>query len=169
MKSLASRGRTVPRQSVTDLPPIPLATPLPMLCYIIAKAREFDGALDLEEDAADVRPARTPDIDRDSYDPEAFDHQTSGRAVDDTPYDDLAAALTLLNDDQREEVVALLWVGRGDYDRSGWKEAREAATDVSSERELVSYLTGTPLLADMLEEGLTELGHDCEDVQSLPL
>lgn len=164
MKSLASRGLTMRGQSVADLPPIPLATPLPMLCYIIAKAREFDGALDLSDDGSDARPNRAPDIEHESFGVESF-----GRSIDDTPYDDLAAALTLLNDDQREELVALLWVGRGDYDRTNWRDARLSAAEVSEERELVSYLIGTPLLADMLEEGLTELGHDSEDVQSLPL
>jgi hypothetical protein len=64
-----------------------------------------------------------------------------------------------LEPDQQAELVALMWLGRGDYDVDEWEEAVEQATESANERT-ADYLIGTPMLGDFLAEGLSMLGYD---------
>ena len=70
-----------------------------------------------------------------------------------------------MNDDHQAELVALTWLGRGDFGPDDWAEAvkmaRERRTHATSE-----YLIGTPLLGDYLEEGLAKLGFSVEDLET---
>lgn len=54
-------------------------------------------------------------------------------------------------------MLALLWLGRGDYDAQSWAEALLQARETRTTTE-ADYLLGTPLLADYLEEGVAALG-----------
>lgn len=163
MRTPGSRDRVALRRpDVDDLPAMPLITSLAMHCYIIAQARAFDSEMDdafllMEE------PSGPQDLE------DALRATNRAAAAEDSPYQDLLAALRLLNEEQLQEVVALLWVGRGDYDRQSWRDALDAARELADERAMDAYLVGTPLLADLLEEGLTQLGHDCSDPDRLPL
>ena len=60
---------------------------------------------------------------------------------------------------QQVTLVALMWVGRGDYAVEEWDSAIENAQDSWNERT-AEYLLGTPLVADYLSEGLDGLGYD---------
>ena len=62
------------------------------------------------------------------------------------------------------EVIALSWLGRGDYEAGDWEEALSDARETRNERA-VAYLVGTPNLADEIEEGLSKLGLSIEDVE----
>ena len=62
------------------------------------------------------------------------------------------------------DLIALAWVGRGDFDRSSWAEARALAQERHRSRS-ANYLMGMPGLGDYLEEGLSELGHSVEDYE----
>ncbi|TGV35540.1 DUF3775 domain-containing protein, partial [bacterium M00.F.Ca.ET.168.01.1.1] len=62
-----------------------------------------------------------------------------------------------LNVDEAAELVALAWVGRGDYEASEWIEAVAAARERANKRT-AKYLLGLPQLADWLEEGLEAIG-----------
>ena len=62
-----------------------------------------------------------------------------------------------LNVDESAELVALAWLGRGDYDASEWSEALTAARERGNKRTS-RYLLGMPMLGDWLEEGLEALG-----------
>lgn len=62
-----------------------------------------------------------------------------------------------LNIDEAAELVALAWVGRGDYDAAEWAEAVAEARQRGN-RRTASYLLGMPMLADYLEEGLEAIG-----------
>ena len=61
--------------------------------------------------------------------------------------------------------MALMWVGRGTYEKEEFEEAVDTAR---SERvnATSNYLLGIPLLADYLEEGLEKLGYSVDDVES---
>ena len=50
-------------------------------------------------------------------------------------------------------MVALMWVGRGDFAAEEWDSARAEAADRWTPRT-AEYLLGTPLVADYLSEGL---------------
>ena len=58
-----------------------------------------------------------------------------------------------LEPDQQVELVALMWLGRGDYEADDWDSALADAGDSWNERT-ADYLIGTPLLADYLTAGL---------------
>jgi hypothetical protein len=62
-----------------------------------------------------------------------------------------------LNVDEAAELVALAWIGRGDYDASEWADALAAARE-RPHRRTAKYLLGMPTLADWLEEGLEAIG-----------
>ena len=61
-----------------------------------------------------------------------------------------------LNVDEAAELIALTWIGRGDYDAMEFADAvREARQrDYRPSR----YLLGMPMLGDWLEEGLEAIG-----------
>lgn len=120
--------------------------------FLILKAREFDDKDELGQPDPDAGPA-------DQVLEEAM------RYVDGDPVaQEIKDAIDALNDDHQAELVALTWLGRGDYTADEWDEAvrtaRERRTNATSD-----YLLGTPLLGDYLEEGLSQLGYSVEDLE----
>ena len=81
---------------------------------------------------------------------------------DDPVEQELASALDALNIDEQLDLIALMWLGRGNF--SSFAEAREEASDMR-EKHIPSYLIGTPKLGDYLEEGLAQLGISLEDYE----
>jgi uncharacterized protein DUF3775 len=61
-----------------------------------------------------------------------------------------------LEPDQQAELVALMWVGRGDMEPEEWEEAVELAAE-RHEGATAAYLLSHPHVADYLEEGLDRL------------
>jgi len=128
-----------------------LMIPLETLAYIIEKAREFDA--EVPSDAEEGSNAADDDERRILLD-----------TPDNPTAQELRSALDGLNVDEREELLALLWLGRGDYDAGNWSEALKQARQTRTASE-TAYLLGTPLLADYLEEGVSALGLSLEDFQ----
>lgn len=62
-----------------------------------------------------------------------------------------------LNVDEAAELLALAWVGRGDYESAEWGDAVADARQRVNGR-LAGYLLGMPTLGYWLEEGLTAIG-----------
>jgi hypothetical protein len=129
-----------------------LTIPLEKLAYIVAKAREFD--------------AEVPPVDEDSGSNPSDD---AGRGVledsaDNPTRQELVDAINGLSDPERIDLLALTWLGRGDYSKQEWREGLEEARHIHDEKE-TDYLIGTPLLADYLEEGLSQLGYSLEDFE----
>lgn len=71
--------------------------------------------------------------------------------------EELRELIADLNVDEAADLVALAWVGRGDYEASEWTDAVAAARERANKRT-ATYLLGMPMLADWLEEGLEALG-----------
>jgi hypothetical protein len=70
-----------------------------------------------------------------------------------------------LNEDQQLDLVALAWIGRGDFDPEEWDEARQTAQDEGM-LSVAEYLKGVDHLAEHLEAGLEAMGispRDAED------
>jgi hypothetical protein len=65
------------------------------------------------------------------------------------------------------ELVALAWIGRGDFDAADLPEALRQARKIMGTRP-VDYLAGMPGLADYLERALAALGYAVEEFQILP-
>ena len=129
-----------------------LTIPLEKLAYITTKAREFD--------------AEVPPVDEDSGSNPSDDAERDVLefGADNPTYQELVDAIDSLSDRERIELLALAWLGRGDYAKEEWSEVLEEARRVHDEKE-TQYLVGTPLLADYLEEGLSELGYSLEDFE----
>jgi hypothetical protein len=62
-----------------------------------------------------------------------------------------------LNVDEAAELIALYWIGRGDFEASEWQEAVREARQRNLKRTS-GYLLGMPMLGDWLEEGLQAIG-----------
>ncbi|WP_275096564.1 DUF3775 domain-containing protein [Sedimenticola hydrogenitrophicus] len=78
----------------------------------------------------------------------------------DTTFQEFKATIEDLEPDQQQAVVALMWVGRGDFSVEEWPAALEEAADSWNEYT-AEYLIAHPLLADYLEEGLAAFGYSC--------
>lgn len=117
---------------------------------ILLKAREFD--------------AKVEDTDPDSGSDAPDDNNVD--TLEDRPGDptaaELAGAVDDLNDDEQLDLVALIWIGRGDFTLAQWDEARLAARDIGR-RRLPRYVTEIPLVSDHLEDALSQLGYSIED------
>ncbi len=81
---------------------------------------------------------------------------------------ELEAFINALDDDEKAELVALAWTGRGDYSAREWRVA-VAEARARRERATSSYLLGIPLLGDYLEDGLAEFDLSCDDFNSREL
>ncbi len=113
--------------------------------FIISKARAFDAKVE-------------PD------DPDSGSNPSDDKAVgvledfaDDATLEELKGAIEQLSDDESRDLIAIMWTGRGDYDKATWDEAKRQANTIPP-RDRSRYLIGTPMLADYLEQGLDELG-----------
>jgi hypothetical protein len=81
----------------------------------------------------------------------------------DPTYQELKYEIEALPLEEQIQLVALMWIGRGDFSAKEWDYAvREAVAARTT--STADYLVGTPLVADYLEEGLAEFGLSCADV-----
>ena len=127
------------------------------VCYVIDRVRELMADLDPLQDEPG-RPAPDDAMRDDPSEDEVASYQES------PAYDDLKEFIDNLNEDEQVELVALTWIGRGTYTAEDWDEAMEIAREEHS-KHTAAYLLGQPLLADELEEGLSEFGLSCEDAE----
>jgi hypothetical protein len=131
----------------------PLTISPEKVCFIIIKAREFD----VKEQVNDPDPGSNPSDDKEAA---VLEDQE-----DDPVVEELTSLINSLSEDEQIDLVTLAWLGRGDYAASDWAEVREEATRAHNERT-ASYLLGTPMLGDFLEEGLSMLGYSCEEFET---
>ena len=122
------------------------------VCFIIAKAREFDVKVE-------------PVIPDDGSNPADMDQaEILNDAADDPTAEELRGAISSLNEEERNSLIALCWIGRGDFGKDEWDDAVAAVADLEEARQ-PRYLLGIPLLGDYLEEGLSEMGYSCEEFE----
>lgn len=125
------------------------------LKYIIAIAREIFEAAPAMINAA---------LDRDK----PSDHYTMDHVMDelsllipkdhihDNLYQDFKATIEGLNDDDRFDLIALTWIGRGTYNSDEWDIALDEAKSTTNGRT-AEYLINIPLLPDYLEEAAQKI------------
>jgi hypothetical protein len=142
----------VARLSHIEQAGIPLAVSPEKVCFIIVKAREFDA----KEEANETDPGSNASDDKDIA---VLEDQP-----DDPVLEELSAFIDALNEDEQVDLVALAWLGRGDYTVRDWPLVRREAA-LAHGPTTASYLLGMPLLADFLEEGLTLVGRSCEEFE----
>ena len=78
---------------------------------------------------------------------------------DDLTFDEIHSTISDLESDQQICLVALMWLGRGDFDVEEWDDALRRATEEHNNRT-AEYLIATPLLASYLAEGMATLGYE---------
>lgn len=108
-------------------------------------------AVEVKEGATD------PDSGSNPIDDGATDVLVSG--TDDATEREVRALIRGLNEDERANLLALLYVGRGDMEAEEWDEAVRFAREREEAGEgAVKELFRTPDAGDLLEEGLDNLG-----------
>jgi len=119
--------------------------------HIADKAREFQ----TEEISLPQEPPSMP------LDDQAIESVAEWKG--DPAFLELNVAIEDLEPDQQVTLVALMWLGRGDYEMDEWQDALEYAEQARDDTGAVSsadYLAATPLLADYLLEGLSKHGYE---------
>ncbi len=123
-----------------------------IVCTIIQKAREFQAQ---EGVTFPTEFSTQPSDDSDWL-------QTLASHRDDLTYREVQKAINGLEPDQQVTLVALMYVGRGDYSIEEWEAALQEARDGWT-HHTAEYLLSRPLIADYLEEALSLFGYSCEE------
>ncbi|WP_431281777.1 DUF3775 domain-containing protein [Humitalea sp. 24SJ18S-53] len=124
---------------------------------------EFDLRVSLETVATVIDHARAiqeedeSDDDEDEDEPDGSDEEMDEES--------LSAFLSELNEDEQSALIALAWVGRGDYEAEEWEEALKTAGERSAGRDTATYLLQMDMLGDLLSEGLAAFGIAAEEIE----
>lgn len=118
------------------------------VCYVVVKARELESEDEgLEPDASNPSDDKFVSVLTEAA-------YGSIRA-------ELAEFIDAMDEDEQCELVALAWVGRGDFTAEEWKAAVAEARS-RRDRRTSAYLLDNPLLASHLEYGLAEFDQTCD-------
>lgn len=128
-----------------DMTPVDLNISGETVSFIILKAREFDAKVA----PVDTRP--------DTTHPDEGGWDVLEDFADDATVSELTEVINGLNEDAVVDLIAMAWIGRGDFDASELEAAR-ALADERHRRRSARYLLGIPNLGDVLEDGLEALG-----------
>lgn len=120
------------------------------VCHVIVKARALDAKTATGSD--DAAASMIDDGMLGVLDSES----------DDATEEELRAFIDGLNVDERVELVALAWIGRGSFAADEWRQAVRDARHAHG-ADSADYLLGLPLLGDYLADGLAEFGHTCDE------
>jgi len=124
---------------------------LDKVCEFIIRAK----VIDVKEGVTDPASGSNP------IDDGSVDSLMAG--PDDSTEQELRDVIAGLNDDERADLIALVYIGRGDMEPEEWGDAvrlareREEASAVST----ADWLIGIPNLGDLLDEGLALMGRSC--------
>lgn len=66
-----------------------------------------------------------------------------------------------LNEEEYRNLLALMWIGRGDYDKSEWDTALAEADRLGNDFN-PGFFIRNPLLAEHIEDALNQFGYVCE-------
>jgi hypothetical protein len=132
------------------------------VAFLIEKSREFDA----KEAGVDPDSGSNPSDDDD------IDVLQDGGG--DPVAAELSSFIRAMNEDEQLDLVALMWLGRGDGTIEEWDELRGRAVEARAEytnprAETARYLLGEPMLSDYLAEGLDEFGLSWSDERTTPV
>jgi hypothetical protein len=122
------------------------------VCALILEAREFHAKVAIVDPAPGSNPV------------DEGERGVLQDSRDDAVGADLRRLIRDLDDDAIAELVALFWIGRGDY-APGERDAAMAEARRHDRAATPRYLLAQPLLAEFLAEGLQAFGHDCDDIE----
>lgn len=122
---------------------------LDKVCELILRAR----ALDVKEGMTDPDSGSNP-IDDGSTD-------VLMDSPDDMTEEEVREVIAGLNDDERADLIAIVFIGRGDMEAEEWGAAVRLARERDTDGRTADWLLGIPNLADLLDEGVSALGRSC--------
>jgi hypothetical protein len=125
-----------------------------VVCNLIELAREFHAQQNV---TIDDEPEGL------GHDPEASFLEAH---ASDPILDEFRSVIADLAPQEQQQVVALLWLGRGDYELDEWNDAVEYAADAWTP-STADYLIAHPMLAEYLTIGLEQHGHSCQDFERI--
>jgi hypothetical protein len=133
-------------------PPMPEINP-GKVCFIIQMAR----------DRLSMEPGIGPDASNPTDDGERSMLSSAAGSF----RRELVEYIRDLDVDETAALLALAWIGRGDYEADDWESAVKAASERGgSEAPVWRYLLEVPLLPDYLEDALSAFGRSCEDFEA---
>jgi hypothetical protein len=95
-----------------------------------------------------------PDLGGNASDDEVA--ETLQETPGDLSRDEITQEIESMNDEQKDALVALFWIGRGDADPEEWEDTKALARQ--QHEGLVSrYLLGQPEVGEFLTEGLEKM------------
>jgi hypothetical protein len=110
---------------------------------LIAQTRALNGKVEATDEAAGSNPT---------------DDDGPGLLIetpDDLTREEIVAEIAGMGADEKAELVALMWLGRGDADLDDWDNLLAEAQE-RAEGPAEDYLLGEPMVADFWAEGLAE-------------
>jgi hypothetical protein len=124
---------------------------LDKVCELIIRARAIDVKEGLTDPASGSNPTDDGSIDALMASP------------DDATEEEVRDVIAGLNDDERADLIALVYIGRGDMEPEEWGAAIRLAREREDAASLptADWLIGIPNLADLLDEGLALIGRSC--------
>ena len=84
---------------------------------------------------------------------------------DDLTEEALREFIGALNEDEQAALIALTWIGRGDYGPEEWQEALRLAVERNEGGDAATYLLNMDMLGDLLAEGVAAFGLSIEDIE----
>lgn len=119
----------------------------------ILKAKAISAAINQDYEDGNDREIELDDETHDGHHRDGLAEEES----EDLTAEELRELIGDLNVDEAAELVALVWIGRGDYEAAEWDEPVADARQRSN-RRTATYLLGMPMLGAWLEEGLEAIG-----------
>jgi hypothetical protein len=120
------------------------------VCFVIEKSRELFG-----EDVG-LRP--------DASNPTDDGERVILTDAADSIRRELVEFIRNLDVDESAALVALAWIGRGDFEAEDWRNAVNAAYN-RREGPTWKYLLGMAVLPDYLQDALSAFGRSCENYE----
>jgi hypothetical protein len=124
---------------------------LEKVCDLIITALALNASNPFEEMDLDDIPPIDEDMEFNSY--------------DDGKHEEMIKVIDKMNEEEKLNLVALTWIGRGSFSADEWEDALEEAREIGAEH-IASYLVHIDQLGDYLEEGLAALGYSSEEFET---
>jgi len=124
---------------------------LDKVCEFIIRAKAIDVKEGITDPGSGSNPIDDGGVDALMADP------------DDATEQELRDVIAGLNEDERADLIALVFIGRGDMEPEEWGDAVRLAKEreESSSLSTADWLIGIPNLGDLLDEGLAAMGRSC--------
>jgi hypothetical protein len=116
---------------------------------ILLKAREFDEKVERTDPDSGSNPSDDSSVAAFEFGPSDETHQ------------ELVSAISGLNDDEQRDLIALVWLGRGDFTLAQWPNATRSAADIGW-AQTARFIAEIPHVSDYLEEGLSQFNQSDE-------